>query len=315
MWDPTYGGFYWQVDVTGNQKLQPNKHLYGQSFALYALSEYAIASGKQEVLDFAVQFFNLLEEKSHDRVHGGYLESFNPDWTPSPAGQTSYMGAPSDLKLMNTHLHLLEAVTTFYRASNLPIARERLLELINIESNTVVRKNLGACTDKYDPDWTARLDSNYDRVSYGHDIENVWLLMDACDAAGVSNYPFMDLYRTLFEYSLKYGYDGRGGGFFYTGRFNAAADDRSKSWWVQAEAIVSSLRMYEYTKDPKYLSVFETTFGFIETKLVDWEVGEWWESISATGQPQGSKGSIWKAGYHNGRSMIECIEILKRWAK
>jgi mannobiose 2-epimerase len=225
------------------------------------------------------------------------------------------MGAPSDLKLMNTHLHLLEAMTTFYRASNLPIARERLLELINIESNTVVRKNLGACTDKYDPDWTARLDSGYDRVSYGHDIENIWLLMDACDAAGVSNYPFMDLYRTLFDYSMKYGYDGRSGGFFYTGRFNMAADDRSKSWWVQAETIVSSLRMYEYTKDPKYLSVFETTFGFIETKMVDWEVGEWHETISAQGQAQGDKGSIWKAGYHNGRSMIECIEILKRWGK
>jgi mannobiose 2-epimerase len=315
MWDPTHGGFYWLVDATGNQKLQPNKHLYGQSFALYAISEYALASGKQDVLDFAVQFFNLLEDKSHDKLHGGYLESFNPDWTPSPAGQSSYMGAPSDLKLMNTHLHLLEAVTTFYRASNLPLARERLLELINIESNTVVRKNLGACTDKYDPNWAARLDSGYDRVSYGHDIENIWLLMEACDAAGVSNYPFLDLYKTLFEYALKYGYDGRTGGFFYTGRFNTLADDRSKSWWVQAETIVSALRMYEYTKDPKYLEVFESTFGLIETKLVDWTVGEWHESISAQGQAQGNKASNWKAGYHNGRSMIECIEILKRWGK
>ena len=69
------------------------------------------------------------------------------------------------------------------------------------------------------------------------------------------------------------------------------ADDRSKSWWVQAETIVSSLRMYERTKDPKYLSVFETTVAFIESKLVDWEVGEWYESLSAQGQPQGDKAS------------------------
>jgi mannobiose 2-epimerase len=223
------------------------------------------------------------------------------------------MGAPGDLKLMNTHLHLLEAMTTFYRASQLPLARERLLELINIESNAVVRKNLGACTDKYNQDWTPRLDGDYARVSYGHDIENVWLLMDACDAAGISDYPFMDLYQTLFKYSLQYGYDSRQGGFFYTGRFNTAADDRSKSWWVQAETIVSSLRMYERTKDPKYLSVFENTFNFIEAKMVDWEVGEWYEAITAQQQPQGDKGSIWKAGYHNGRAMIECLEILKRW--
>jgi len=315
MWDPTNGGFYWEVDVTGNQKLKPDKHLYGQAFGLYALSEYYLASGKQEVLDFAVQLFHLLDEKSHDPVDGGYFESFNPNWTPSPAGQNSYMGVPSDLKLMNTHLHLLEAMTTFYRASQLPVARERLLELINIESNTVVRKNLGACTDKFDADWTARLDSGYDLVSYGHDIENIWLLMDACDAAGVSNSPFLDLYRTLFEYALKYGYDERNGGFFYTGRFNTAAADRSKSWWVQAEAIVSSLHMYEYTKDPRYLAVFENVFRFIETKMVDWTVGEWHSTITAQGQAQGDKGSIWKAGYHNGRAMMECIEILKRWGQ
>ena len=312
MWDRTNGGFYWAVDITGNQKLQPNKHLYGQSFALYAISEYAITSGDKDALNFAVEFFNLLEAKSHDPIHGGYIEYFTPDWTSTPSGQ-SYMGTPAEMKLMNTHLHLLEAMTTFYRASQLPLARERLLELIDIESNTVVRKSLGGCTDKYAQDWTPQLGGDYARVSYGHDIENVWLLMDACDAAGIPNYPFMDLYQTLFKYSLQYGYDSRNGGVFNSGRFNTAADDRGKSWWVQAETIVSTLRMYNYTKDPKYLSTFESTFNLIDSRFVDWEYGEWFESIPAQGQPTGDKGSVWKAGYHNGRAMIECIEILKAW--
>ncbi len=94
MWDPVNGGFYWEVDATGNQKLKSNKHLYGQSFALYAISEYALASGNQEALDFATQFFTLLEEKSHDKVHGGYVEYFSPDWTPLPSDTSSYMGVP-----------------------------------------------------------------------------------------------------------------------------------------------------------------------------------------------------------------------------
>jgi cellobiose epimerase len=315
MWDKANGGFYWEVDVTGDKVLKPNKHMYGQSFALYAVSEYALASGDKEALDFATRFFNLLEEKAHDKTYGGYIESFSPDWTPLPADENSYMGAPAGLKLMNTHLHLLEAITTFYRASKLPLARERLLELINIESNTVVRKTIGACTDKYERDWMVRLDGNYARVSYGHDIENIWLLMDACDAAGVSNHPFMDLYKTLFEYSLKYGYDETNGGFYYTGPFNAPADDLDKSWWVQAEAIVSALHMYHYTKDPKYLSVFEKTFEFIETKMVDWKTGEWHSSISPQGQPRGDEANPWKAGYHNGRAMIECLQILRAWRK
>jgi len=107
---------------TGNEKLKPRKHLYGQSFALYAISEYFLATGRQDVLDFAIRFFGLLEEKSHDKMYGGYIEFFNEDWTPVPAGESSYMGAPADLKLMNTHLHLTEAMTTFYRACKLPLA-------------------------------------------------------------------------------------------------------------------------------------------------------------------------------------------------
>jgi mannobiose 2-epimerase len=313
MWDSKNGGFYWEVDATGDKKLKPRKHLYGQAFALYAMSEFYLASGRKDVLDFSVKFFNLLEAKSHDKTYGGYVEFFNEDWTPVPEGESSYMSADADLKLMNTHLHLLEAMTTFYRASNLPVARERLLELINIESNTVIRKTLGACTDKYDRDWTPRLEGDYSRVSYGHDIENIWLLIDACDAAGISNHPFVDLYRTLFDYSLQYGYDQDMGGFYDSGLFNQPADRRSKVWWVQTEAIVSALTMNHLTQAPEYLGVFEKTSEFIEKKMVDWETGEWHAEITPDGTPRGDKASAWKAGYHNGRSMIECLQILKQW--
>lgn len=193
------------------------------------------------------------------------------------------------------------------------MARERLLELITIQSHTVVRKGLGACTDKYEQDWTARLDGRCARVSYGHDIENVWLLMDACDAAGISKYPFMDLYKTLFEYSMKYGYDEARGGFFYTGGFNQPADDRNKWWWVQAEALVGSIRMYRAAEDLRYRQVFEKTCSFVEKHLVDWDNGEWYSHISPDGQVQGPKADPWKAGYHNGRAMIECLDVLKMW--
>ncbi|MHC4680586.1 MAG: AGE family epimerase/isomerase [Planctomycetota bacterium] len=313
MWDAEHGGFYWEVDATGNKKLRPRKHLYGQSFGLYAISEYYLATQRKDVLEFAIRFFNLLEARSHDEAYGGYIEFFNEDWTPAPASEGSYMGGGADVKLMNTHLHLLEAMTTFYRASQLPLARERLMELINIESNAVVRKGLGACTDKYARDWTPILEDNFARISYGHDIENVWLLMDACEAAGVSNQPFGDLYRALFDYSLKYGYDPANGGFYDSGPFNQPADRRDKVWWVQSEAIVSALYMYRMTGEAKYLAIFEKTSEFIEKNMVDWENGEWHATITPEGRPRGDKASTWKAGYHNGRAMIECLEILKQW--
>ena len=142
MWDDEHGGFFWEVDRTGNEVIKPNKHLYGQSFALYGLCELYLASHRQEALDLALELFELLEKQAHDSENGGYHESFKPDWTASDANENSYMGVPSSYKLMNTHLHLLESITCLYRAAPTTTIRERLLELITIQSNTVVRQDL-----------------------------------------------------------------------------------------------------------------------------------------------------------------------------
>ncbi|MBK5294333.1 MAG: AGE family epimerase/isomerase [Acidobacteriia bacterium] len=313
MWDKTHGGFYWEVDATGNKVDKPHKHLYGQSFALYAIAEYALAGKRADVLAFAKELFHLLEAKSHDARYGGYVEFFSRDWSAPPAAEQPYMGGgATGLKLMNTHLHLLESMTTFYRASQLPLARERLLELIHIESNSVVRKGLGslmaACTDKYERDWTPRLDGNNARVSYGHDLENIWLLSDAMQAAGISPYPFVDLFQNLFSYSKKFGYDEANGGFFDSGAFSQLADRREKVWWTQAEALVSALTMFQLTGKPEYVAVFEKTLDFVDQRQTDWKTGEWHPSVTAAGVAQGAKAQRWKAGYHNGRAMIECIE-------
>jgi mannobiose 2-epimerase len=82
-------------------------------------------------------------------------------------------------------------------------------------------------------------------------------------------------------------------------------------WWVEAETLVSALYMYRITKEPKYLAVFEQTLGFVEKHQIDWANGEWHRDILPDGTPRGDKADPWKAGYHDGRSMIECIEILK----
>jgi mannobiose 2-epimerase len=175
----------------------------------------------------------------------------------------------------------------------------------------VVRKDLGVCTDKYREDWTPILEGGFARVSYGHDIENVWLIADACEAAGIPVSPLLDLFRTLWRASLEYGYDRADGGFYDSGPFRQAADSRNKVWWVQAEAIVSALTMYRLTADPIYIEVFDKTLGYIERALVDWDNGEWHEFVTPEGKTGGNKAHQWKAAYHNGRAMIECLRLLE----
>ncbi|MDX9755874.1 MAG: AGE family epimerase/isomerase [bacterium] len=314
MWDKEQGGFFWQVDSSG-KPTRTMKHLYGQGFALYALSEYALAFSSQPALDLATRLFNLLETKAHDPLYGGYRESFQTDWTVPSDDEPGYLSAPHDYKLMNTHLHLMEPLTVYYEASKSPLARERLLELIQIQSNAVVRKTVGACTDKFTRDWRPVPKPEYDVVSYGHDIENIWLLMLACETARLPNGPFLDLYTTLFDYSLRHGYDKSAGGFYYYGPFNQDATNKAKVWWVQAEALVASLSMYHLTQDKRYLDIFTQTLDWTEHHMVDWEHGDWHANVPDNrARPEG-KAHAWKGPYHNGRAVVRCSALIQAMLK
>jgi len=311
MWDKEFGGFYSEVSSSGDSATVSSKHLYGQSFGLYALTEYAKASGDASALELARKLFNTLESRAYDTKNGGYREFFQRDWTIPPATAVSFMGIGPDIKLYNTHLHLMEPMTPYYLATCDSVARQRLIELIFIESNTILQKHIGACADRHSLDWTPIQDPKFYRASYGHDLENIWLLVDACDAAGIPNVPMMNLYRSLFDYALTYGFDWERGGFYYTGPYNKPAEDRSKSWWVQAEALVSALRMYRLTGERMYFDCFTKTLDWVVKRQVDWKNGDWFADIRADGTPSGMKAGPWKAAYHNGRSMLECLKILE----
>jgi mannobiose 2-epimerase len=311
LWDAEHGGFYWEVDPAGQKVLRGDKHLYGQAFGLYALAEYHLATGSLEARTLADRLFALLESRAHDAGHGGYREHFARDWSAAPAGANGYLGAPPDLKLMNTHLHLLEAFTTYVRAGAPLRARERLAELIAIETHAVIRQGWGASTDRHRRDWTPVLDAGT-RVSYGHDLENIWLVVDALRALDQPTSPYHELFRAVFDYALRHGYDEAAGGFVDSGLPGKPADRRTKIWWVQAEALVSAATMFELTRDPRYAEVFTRTWEFVNTKQTDWASGEWHEAIDPDGRPRGgNKAHIWKAGYHNGRALLESIERIK----
>lgn len=308
-WDANHGGFFWEVDASGHLATIADKHLYGQAFALHALSEYAIASGEASALDLAGELFQLLE-RAYDPQYGGYQEFFQQDWQLAPSDWQGHVGFPSPLKTLNTHLHLMEAITVYYLLSKDEMAKTRLIELIIILSNTVLRKTVGGCTDPHQADWVPLNDARHNRVSYGHDLENIWLLMEACSAVGLSHHLLLDFHRTLFNDAMQYGCDRKQGGFYDSGCFHQPADRRNKVWWVQAEALVAALRMYRLTQEESYLTCFEQTLNWIDRHQVDWECGDWFYEILPNGTAMGDKASAWKSPYHNGRAMLECLKWL-----
>jgi mannobiose 2-epimerase len=80
---------------------------------------------------------------------------------------------------------------------------------------------------------------------------------------------------------------------------------------VQAEAMVSALTMYRLTGDAEYARVFERTWDWARDRQTDWNAGEWHALIRPDGSISGQKAAAWKAGYHNGRALVESIRLVR----
>ena len=147
-------------------------------------------------------------------------------------------------------------------------------------------------------------------MSYGHDLKSVWLLAEAASAAGLSGGLLLDLARALFASALRYGFDAQRGAFCEAGPLGAPADRRDKVWWVQAEALLSALYLYGVTSEAAYFTWFSRILAWIVNSQVDWKHGEWHARVGESGKPSGDKADAWKCPYHNGRAMIQCLELL-----
>jgi len=138
MWDAEYGGFVWALD-------RPQKTTYAQTFALFALAELVRAGGNDDARELAARTLDLLETRAHDDEFGGYFELFAPDWSPAPRRDVSPIDLrPPRLKLVNTHMHALEAMTAAHRVELDARAELRVVELIDIFTTRAVRRRYGA---------------------------------------------------------------------------------------------------------------------------------------------------------------------------
>ncbi|MDQ6780921.1 MAG: AGE family epimerase/isomerase [Candidatus Eremiobacteraeota bacterium] len=76
--DPDNGGYFWEVAHDGSAATCGLKQAYGQVFALYALSEYAVASGDETASRLARELFDLMLQHLHDARHGARSGLWRP---------------------------------------------------------------------------------------------------------------------------------------------------------------------------------------------------------------------------------------------
>ena len=308
--DSEFGGVYWMVDYKGDV-LDARKRIYGHAFTVYALAEYAHATGDHDPIAMAMQVVEKIESAAHDDANGGYFETYERDWTLA-ADQRLSDADMDEKKSMNTHLHLLEAYATLLRHHEDAAVRLRLRELIELFLKFILDPATHHFTPFFDEKWSPRSST----ISFGHDIEGSWLLCEAAEVLGDAN--LLSRVRAIAIKIAQAGYaEGldHDGGLFYK-QEPGGHIDTGKHWWPQAEAVVGFLNAYELSGEQHFLQAAEQSWAFIEAHIVDRKHGEWFSLVSREGVPDASREKVgpWKCPYHNSRTCFEVMERLDRLA-
>jgi cellobiose epimerase len=303
--DTRHGGFFWSVAADG-EVLRDRKQVYGQAFAVYALTEYHAASNSRDALDQAIETYRLIEKHAR-AAHGGYLEAFGRAWEPIEDMRLSGVDL-NEPKSQNTHLHIMEAYTRLLVAWPDAGLLAVLAELVDTMLTRIVDPATGHLGLFFAEDWTPR----YDRVSYGHDIEAAWLLTWAAEAIRdpALTARIRPLAIRIAEITLAEGVDADGGVYNQGGP--SGLTDTNKEWWPQAEAVVGFLNAYQLSGQERFLVAALHAWDFIEERLIDKRNGEWFRGVTRDGRLLGNelKVSFWKCPYHNGRTGLEAVRRL-----
>ena len=303
-WDAEYGGVYWSINAQG-KPVNDRKHTYAQSFAIYGLAEYTRATGEAKSLKFARELFRLIELHTFDEVHQGNLECRSREWQALDDMRLSSKDM-NCAKSMNTLLHLIEAYTNLLRVWDDPQLKAKQSKLVEAFFEHVVDSRSGHLKLFFDKGWHSLLDE----VSYGHDIEASWLLVEAAEVLGDQH--LLALAReTAVKMAQAVYAEGRnadGSLLYERGAHKLQAD---RHWWVQAEAVVGFYNAYQISGQAHFAEAAAGCWQYIQKHFVDHQNGDWFKVLNESGLPylDHYKVGPWECPYHHSRL---CFEMSQR---
>jgi mannobiose 2-epimerase len=307
--DGRYGGVFWMLDHAG-RPIEERKQTYALAFAVYALAEHRLATGDAGALERALALQQTLEAHARDAERGGYFEALARDWSPLADVRLSDkdQNAP---RSMNTHLHLMEAYTNLLRAADTPRLRALLRSLVALHLERILDPQSGHLVLFFDEGFRPLPGG----VSFGHDIETSWLLVEAAEAVDdpVLLGSAREAALRMARVALAEGFDRQHGGLFAERHPDGRLDD-DKHWWMQAEAVVGFLNAHQLSGEEAFLEAAEATWAFVERFVVDRQHGEWRWRVRRDGAPIAGLPKVepWKCPYHNSRAALETAARVAR---
>lgn len=303
-YDKEYGGIFWSIAPNGTPKDTKNQ-IYALAFVIYGLSEYFAISQDNKALETAIDLYKIIQKYSYDPINKGYLEAFTRDWKEIDDLRLSEKDA-NEKKTMNTHLHIIEGYANLYKVWKNPALLKDITELLEVIDTHFMNTKTGHLHLFFNENWIEKPDV----ISYGHDIEAAWLLLQCAEIS--ENKTLIERYKQHAIQIANATIEGidHDGGLWYELEIDNNHLIKEKHWWPQAELMIGFYNSYQLTQNTDYLDIVLKNWEFTKKHLIDTKNGEWyWGVFEDYSIIKKDKAGFWKCPYHNGRA---CIELINR---
>lgn len=294
--DFTCGGVFERLNADGTPS-DTRKLTYTQSYAVYGLSEYAIASQCEEARHLAEQVSHWIDTHCYCEDHQCYLSDFDREWK-DLGGHIS----------IDVHMHLVESHTTLYKLTQNEHTGKRLKHMVNILIDRYLRPS-GALYQVLDRSMTQAIDSS-DR--FGDDAECCWMIAEA--AALLEDPVFSAKVHQasllLAQHILDVGLDKIYGGVY--DRHNADGSmNTEKMWWEESESALAMLYAYRISGKEEFAAAAWNIWEFIKNHIITENEWNWRVKDNGTFIPPLDPSDPLKCPYHNTRLTALGIPILR----
>ncbi len=289
--------WYFAVDREGRALVEPY-NIFSYTFAVIAFGQLALATGNREYADIAKRTFDIVLSK---------VDNPKGRWSKAAPGARALKTFDLPMILCNVSLEIEQLLEPSFLKETIDTCLHEVLDVFYRPELGLIVEALGK-----DGELVDCLDGR--KLNPGHAIESTWFIMDLGRRLGRK-----DLIEKAVDISLKeveYGWDKQYEGIFYfmdrLGKPRHELEFDQKLWWVHLEALISFIKGYQLTGNPRCLEWFERIHDYTWSHFRDTDYPEWFGYLNRRGEVLlPLKGGKWKGCFHVPRGLMNCWRILE----
>lgn len=292
--------WYFALDREGHPLVEPY-NIFSYTFAVIAFGQLSIATGNKEYADIAKRTFDIVLSK---------VDNPKGKWNKAVPGARAMKTFDLPMILCNVALEIEQLLEPEFLQKTIDTCLHEVLDVFYRPELGLIVEALGK---------NGELVDSFDgrKMNPGHAIESTWFIMDLGKRLGRQ-----DLIEKAVEIAIaeaEYGWDEKFGGIFYfmdrLGKPRHELEYDQKLWWVHLEALISFIKGYQLTGNPKCLEWFERIHEYTWSHFADSEHPEWYGYLNRQGEVLlPLKGGKWKGCFHVPRGLFNCWRILDELA-